>query len=127
MLELYQAYADYEDMMQLIEDLVTDVVSEVAGTLDLRYDGPVINLARPWPRLSFGEALDKYAGVDMDTVADDRLRELVNATGREDAAVLLTAEAKNRLPKRKVSHFAVSSNSSPSCDGNGYAIVLTPM
>lgn len=85
MLELYQAYADYEEMMRLTEEMVTDVVSAVTGSLRLRFDGHAVDLTPPWTRLSFAEALDAHAGVQMETASDERLREVVNAAGREDA------------------------------------------
>ncbi|MCK4519228.1 MAG: lysine--tRNA ligase [Candidatus Omnitrophica bacterium] len=57
MLEVYQAYGDYEEMMDLIEELVTYVAQEVLGTLKITYQGEEIDLKRPWKRQSFAEAL----------------------------------------------------------------------
>jgi lysyl-tRNA synthetase, class II len=60
MLEVYQAYSDYEDMMSLCEDLITYVAKEALGTLKIEYQGKKIDLTPPWRRKSFAETI----GVD---------------------------------------------------------------
>ncbi len=84
MLELYQAYADYEDMMQLIEEMVSEVVAEATGTLQLKYGGHAVDMTPPWTRLTFAEALEQYAGIDMESVSHERLTELVEAAGKAE-------------------------------------------
>ena len=71
MLELYQSFADYNDMMKLFEDMVTSVAQEVLGTLKIAYQGTEIDLTPPWPRLSMMEALRKYAGIDWQSIKTD--------------------------------------------------------
>ncbi len=65
MLELYQAYADYVDMMDLTEDLIVTVAEQVLGTTSVLYGEEVINLAKPWPRVPMLEAVKKYCGIDF--------------------------------------------------------------
>ncbi len=65
MLEVYQAYADYEVMMRLVEDMVTTVAREVMGRLTFRFGELEIDLSPPWPRMRFAEAIEKHAGIDM--------------------------------------------------------------
>ncbi|MBQ4617482.1 MAG: lysine--tRNA ligase [Clostridia bacterium] len=63
-IELYQAYADYHDMMNIVEELYTWLTKQVCGTDVIPYQGHEINMASPWERLTMVEAVKKYAGVD---------------------------------------------------------------
>lgn len=65
MLELYQAYADYQDMMDLVEDMLTFVVNEVKGALEFEYQGVQLNFKKPWKRLTMLEAIKEYAGEEV--------------------------------------------------------------
>ena len=65
MLEAYQAYADYEDMMELFEALVCHAAQKSIGTLNITYQGRQINLSPPWRRLPMLEAIKQYAGIDL--------------------------------------------------------------
>ncbi|OAT86346.1 lysine--tRNA ligase [Desulfotomaculum copahuensis] len=71
MLELYQAYADYTDMMDLTEDMIATVAREVLGAATITYEGVEINLTPPWPRIPMLEAVKKHAGVDFAVLAGD--------------------------------------------------------
>lgn len=62
MLELYQAYADYGDIMELVEQLVQHLALEIHGTAELEWDGRPINLSAPWRRASLVELIAEYAG-----------------------------------------------------------------
>lgn len=66
MLELYQAYADYTDMMELTERLVAHLARTVAGTTSLSYGGRPLELEPPWRRASMGELIAEHAGVELD-------------------------------------------------------------
>lgn len=66
MLELYQAYADYGDMMSLVEDLVSGAASEVLGGTSLTYGGRALSLAVPWERATMSSLIGIHAGVDVD-------------------------------------------------------------
>ncbi|ADU50270.1 lysyl-tRNA synthetase [Thermaerobacter marianensis DSM 12885] len=68
MLELYQAFSDYEGMMELTEQLVSHVAQAVHGTPVVRYQGQEIDFTPPWRRLSFAQALEEMAGVRLDDV-----------------------------------------------------------
>lgn len=71
MLELYEAYADYEDMMNLVENLVSSVAAEVLGSTSVDYQGKTIDLTPPWKRLTMVESIKEYAGVDFLAVKTD--------------------------------------------------------
>ena len=66
MLELYQAYADYADIMALVEDLVAHLATELHGTTTLTYDGREMDLSTPWRRASMVELIDEAIGVRLD-------------------------------------------------------------
>jgi lysyl-tRNA synthetase class 2 len=71
MLELYQAYADYQDMMDLTEEMISTVASEVLGTTTITYQGVEINLAPPWKRQTMLEAVKEHTGLDFNRYRDD--------------------------------------------------------
>lgn len=71
MLELYQAYGDYEDMMDLTEKLISSVAQEVLGTTDIEYQGQSISLAAPWRRLPMLDAIKEYSGLDFNEINTD--------------------------------------------------------
>ena len=64
-IELYQAYADYEDMMNLTEDMIATVAKEVLGTTQIEYQGQPVDLTPPWNRMTMVDAVKKYTGVDL--------------------------------------------------------------
>lgn len=68
MLELYQAYTDYNGMMDLTENLIRTVAKKVLGTAQIVYDGIEIDLDKPFERLSMVEAVRRYSGVDFDQI-----------------------------------------------------------
>ncbi|MCI8403145.1 MAG: lysine--tRNA ligase [Lachnospiraceae bacterium] len=70
LMELYQAYTDYNGMMDLTENMFRHVAKEVCGTTLIPYNEAMIDLGRPFERMTMIEAVKKYAGVDFDEVAD---------------------------------------------------------
>ena len=69
-IELYQAYTDFHGMMDLVEDMMKTVAMKVCGTLQIPYQGKVIDLSH-WERLTMVEAVKKYSGVDFAAIASD--------------------------------------------------------
>lgn len=78
-IELYEAYADYEDMMRITEELVAYVAKEVHGTTVIEYEGKKIDLTPPWRRLSMTDALKEFAGIDFDKIEMDEEAQAVAA------------------------------------------------
>jgi len=70
MMEFYQAYADYEDLMDFTEQLICGLATEVNGSLDLVYGGKAVNLASPWKRLTLKEAICEYGKVPPEILED---------------------------------------------------------
>ncbi len=73
LMECYQAYADYHDMMELTEDLYVYVAKEVLGTTTLNYQGTEINLKKPWKRITMNEAIKQYASIDVESLDTESL------------------------------------------------------
>lgn len=78
MMELYQAYADYEDMMTLTEELITNLAVEIGGGEEVPYGDLKLNFKRPWKRVSFYEVLKEKSGMDWRA---GNVRELAKQAG----------------------------------------------
>ena len=70
-MELYQAYTDYEGMMELTESMFRYLAEKVCGSTKISYNGIEIDLGKPFTRMTMNDAIKKYTGIDFDTVADD--------------------------------------------------------
>lgn len=68
--EIYQAFADYRDMMDLTEEVVVKTAEKVLGNTTINYEGTTIELASPWKRMSMIEAVKEYSGKDFTNVTD---------------------------------------------------------
>jgi lysyl-tRNA synthetase class 2 len=82
MIELYQAYADYGDMMRLTEDLVAELATQIRGTTVFEYDGRELDLTPPWRRATLSELIEEHAGVRVDVRTPiDELRRICEEHG----------------------------------------------
>ena len=82
MLELYEAYADYHDMMTLVEDLVSHLARELVGTTTLSYDGRELDVAPPWRRASMSQLIEEHTGRRVDlSVGAEGLRKVAADLG----------------------------------------------
>ena len=69
--ELYEAYADFNDMMDLFEDLLTSAAQKILGTYQVEWQGEQIDLTPGWPRLPMHEAVKQYTGLDFMAITSD--------------------------------------------------------
>ena len=83
MLELYQAYADYEDMMCLTEHLVAHTAQTVLDSTEICYQGETISLAPPWRRVTMIDAIKEETGVDVEELGCEQLKAMVLNAGVE--------------------------------------------
>jgi lysyl-tRNA synthetase class 2 len=71
LLELYEAYVDYESMMEMTEHLVAETAREVCGTMRVTYQGQEIDLTPPWERRTMAELVQRHTGIDFLAIASD--------------------------------------------------------
>jgi lysyl-tRNA synthetase, class II len=84
MIELYQAYADYRDIMKLTENLIAHIAKEVLGTTTVQYGEHTVNLEPEWRRLHMVDAIKEYTGVDFwKQMSDEEARQLAKEHGVE--------------------------------------------
>lgn len=83
-IELYQAYADYEDMMELTENLFAYVAIETLGTTKVNFQGTELDMTPPWRRLDMADAVKEYVGIDFNEInSDDEAIEIAKEKGIE--------------------------------------------
>ncbi|MDD3190261.1 MAG: lysine--tRNA ligase [Candidatus Pacebacteria bacterium] len=82
MLEFYWAYADYEELMDFVENFYTTIIEKTFGTLEIPYQGKVLNFKAPWPRVDYREIILQESGVDIDLYpTKEAMQELVREKG----------------------------------------------
>ena len=69
--EIYQAFSNYVDMMDITEELIKDIVADSCGTLLIKYQNHVIDFSKPWARISMKDIVKKYTGLDFDSFRGD--------------------------------------------------------
>ncbi len=95
-IEMYQAYTDLRGMMDLAENLLSEVAEKVLGTTELTYQGTPISLKPPFARMTMIEAVKKYSGVDFALIStDEEAHEAARAKGLEPNASLRRGEVLN--------------------------------
>ncbi len=88
MLEFYQAFADYGDMMALVEELLVELVRSVTGDTRLVYQGVELDFTLPFRRIGYFEAIREYGNLDLDRLDDAALRDAARSLGVEDVDAL---------------------------------------
>jgi len=104
MLELYQAYGDYHDMMELCEAIIAGAAREVIGATRIKFGEQEIDYATPWPRLNYRDAFREHVGLASDDMAAARARarSLGYAEARMDDAVVVHTLFEHYVEKKLV-------------------------
>ncbi|MEN6391328.1 MAG: amino acid--tRNA ligase-related protein, partial [Syntrophomonas sp.] len=98
MLEIYQAYADFQDMMDLTEALIANAVKQVNGSLQVEFEGQTVDFTAPWKRLPMLEAIKQYTGLDFNNIlGDDEARQAAQGLGMELAPGATRGEIINEV------------------------------
>jgi len=77
MLEAYEAYANRDKMMEIVENLIYGIAKDVIGKDYIEYDSKKISLKPPWKRLTMYDALKEYANIDVTKLSDDEIMEIM--------------------------------------------------
>ena len=98
MLEFYQAYATYEDLIELTEDMISSICEKVNGSMKITYQGTDVDLSPPWTKMTMDEALIQVAGIDAELLKDgDKVIELAKEKGIKLEAQSGPGKAKTEL------------------------------
>jgi len=97
MLELYQSYADYNDMMVIAEEMVSSAAKELYGTTVISYQGDEIDLTPPWRRLPMTEAVSEAIGIDVKNTSDEELHKIASEREPELPKAILRGKLINFL------------------------------
>jgi lysyl-tRNA synthetase class 2 len=103
MLEVYEAYADYEDMMNLVEGLIVQLAEGLLGKTKIVYQGKEIDLTPPWRRLTFRQAMQDLYGVDIEEEDLEALTEKLRSAGIKVESNKVTRTGLVRLLERSLS------------------------
>ena len=101
LLESYEAYADYNDIMEMVEQMVSTIAIEVNGSTKVAIGQDVIDFAPPWQRVSLREELEKRSGVDLESYNDEALRQKAGEVGIDTKGL----ESRGRLIDKLLSTF----------------------
>ena len=108
MLEVYEAYADYEDMMNLIEGLIVHLAEELLGKKEIVYQGKKVDLTPPWRKLTFRQAMQEMYGVDIEEDDVKSLTKKLNSVGIKVEGDRVTRTGLVRLWERALSSTSPS-------------------
>lgn len=108
MLEVYEAYADYEDMMSLVEELIVHLSEELLGKKKLAYQGKEVDLTPPWRRLTFRQAMKEMYEVDIEEENVEALTEKLRAAGIKVEGGKVTRTGLVRLLEKELSSTSPS-------------------
>ncbi|EMI11609.1 lysine--tRNA ligase [Anoxybacillus gonensis] len=108
MLELYEAYADYTDIMKLTENMIAHIAQEVLGTTKIQYGEYEVDLTPSWKRLHMVDAIKEYVGVDFwKHMSDEEARQLAKEHGVEVAPHMTFGHIVNEFFEQKVEQHLI--------------------
>ena len=107
MMELYQAYADYNDMMDITEELMSSMVQELFGAETLQYEEVEINFGKPWKRITMNDSVKETTGKDFKNMTDEEAREAAKELGVQVDAGMSKYAVLNEVFEEKVEHTLI--------------------
>ncbi|WP_307253939.1 lysine--tRNA ligase [Croceifilum oryzae] len=108
MLELYEAYADYHDIMDLTENMIAHIAQEVCGTTQVHYQGEEIDLSVGWTRKSMTDLIQEHVGVDfMAQMTDEEARVIAKEHGVHVEPTMSFGHVVNEFFEQKIEHLLI--------------------
>lgn len=107
LLEIYQTYADYNDMMVITESLFATVAEEVTGSSTISYQGQEVDLSPPWRRMTLLDSIENYADVQVKDASDEELRGICKALRIEAEPDAARGQLIDEIFDAKVQHHLV--------------------
>ncbi len=123
LMECYQAYADYNDIMRLVEEIISGIVKEVAGSYQIPYGEDTLDFTPPWPRIELRQAVKNGCGIDYEQFPDT---ESLAAEMRRQGMVFDPARDRGRLIDHLLSEFVEPGLKNPTFLTN-YPIDMSPL
>lgn len=105
MLEVYSAYSDYLNIMELTENIICEVARKVKDKLRIKYNGQKIDLSPPWRKVTFKDALREIGGVDVDLQDDEKLEEAAGKAGINVEELTRPQILEHLIDKKVVPHL----------------------
>jgi len=111
MMECYQAYADYSDIMELTEGMISTLAMDIHGSSVARYNGARVDLTPPWRRVTMYDALSEIAGIDVESLDDGQVEEILRDCDPDNYRKLMGRRGYNRglFIAQLFDHFCQSS------------------
>ncbi len=123
MLESYEAYADYQDVMNMVEEMVSFIAEEVLHTTKVSFGGDTLDLSPPWPRMTLRDAITDKCGIDFEQHLDeDSLRRQMEAIGMD----VVEVKGRGKLIDKLISTFVEPNTIQPTFVMD-YPIEISPL
>jgi len=107
MLELYEAYGDYNTMMDIAEEMITSVLKKLKGNLVIQYQGKDIYFTTPWKRMTMYEAIQSITGINFEKINTEDTKKLIKEYGLEVSKEATKGEIVNELFEKEVEHTLI--------------------
>jgi lysyl-tRNA synthetase class 2 len=108
MMELYEAYADFEDIMDLTENLIASITKQVRGTSVITYQGQEIDLSLGWARRSMTDLIKEHVGIDFtEQISDEQAHQLAREHGVEVTPAMTFGHIVNEFFEQKIEHLLI--------------------
>lgn len=108
MMELYEAYADFEDIMDLTENLIASITKQVRGTSLITYQGQEIDLSPGWARRSMTDLIKEHVGIDFtEQMSDEKAHQLAREHGVEVTPSMTFGHIVNEFFEQKIEHLLI--------------------